>query len=76
MVSTLFDDLVGASENCWRHFEAKSLCGFAIDDQFVFEEPPYPARLTSSAAPSRLTSNTLSLKPGQLTLLPSRSRNT
>src|SRR6516165_5368033 len=29
-----FDHLVGAGEQCWRHFEAERLSSFQIDDQF------------------------------------------
>jgi hypothetical protein len=31
-----FDHLVGASEQCGRHGEAKRFGGFEVDDQFIF----------------------------------------
>src|SRR6185369_15937668 len=35
-INALFDHLIGASEQRWRHSEADRLSGLEVDDQFEF----------------------------------------
>jgi hypothetical protein len=39
--SGLFDPLVGAGQEHCRHFDAKGLCGFQIDNKFEFDRLNY-----------------------------------